>query len=66
MVSTSVHKDVLVIYLCAIRNVGSAGNTEHIPHFIITDYDSIHYVFYEDPITFSYKYNSRIKGSKDT
>jgi hypothetical protein len=65
MVTSSVYKAVLVINHRVIRNVGSEGNTEHIPHCVITDYVTIHYAFYDDTITFSDKYNSRIKGSKD-
>jgi hypothetical protein len=66
MVSSSVYKAVLVMNHRVIMNVGSEGNTEHIPHCVITDYVTIYYVFYEDTITYSDKYNSRTKGSKDT
>jgi hypothetical protein len=65
MVSTSIYKAVLVINHRVMRNVESEGKTQHIPH-CITDYVKIHYVIFEDTITFSDKYNSRIKGSKDT
>jgi hypothetical protein len=66
MVTSSVYKAVHVINDRVMGNVGSEGNTEHIPHCVITEYVSMHYAFYQDNITFSDKYNSRIKGSKDT
>jgi hypothetical protein len=66
MVSSSVYKSVPVINHRVMRNVGSEGNSEHHPHCVITDYVTILYAFYDDTITFSDKYKSRIKGSKDT